>query len=40
MVAVPFVLSVNLIPEGSRPVLVILGGGEPVVVTVKENRAP
>ncbi len=40
IVAVPSPLSVNLTPEGSRPVLVILGAGAPVVVTVKENRAP
>jgi hypothetical protein len=40
IVAVPSPLSVNLTPEGSRPVLVIVGAGEPVVVTVKEKRAP
>ena len=33
-------LSVNLTPDGSRPVLVILGAGSPVAVTVKENARP
>src|ERR1700733_4915065 len=33
IVAVPSLLSMNLTPEGSRPVLVIVGAGSPVVVT-------
>ena len=40
IVAVPSPLSVNVTPEGSRPVLLIVGAGSPVVVAVKENRAP
>jgi hypothetical protein len=36
-VAVPFVRSMNVTPDGSRPVLVILGAGSPVVVTVNLN---
>src|ERR1017187_1948688 len=40
IVAVPSPLSVNLTPAGSQSLLVIFGAGEPVVVTVKENRAP
>lgn len=40
IVAVPSPLPVNLTPEGSRPVLVIVGAGEPEVVTVKVNRVP
>ena len=40
MVAVPSLLSANLTPEGSRPVLAILGAGSPVVVTVNLNAAP
>jgi hypothetical protein len=32
---VPSPLAVNLTPDGSRPVLVILGAGSPVAVTVK-----
>ena len=40
IVAVPSPWSANLTPEGSRPVLVILGIGSPVVVTVKVNATP
>ena len=40
MVAVPSLLSENLTPAGSRPVLVILGAGSPVLVTVNVNAAP
>ena len=40
IVAVPSPLSANLTPEGSRPVLVILGAGSPAAVTVKVNAAP
>ncbi len=38
IVAVPSPLLVNLTPEGSWPVLVMVGAGEPDVVTVKVNR--
>jgi len=40
IVAVPSLSSVNFTPEGSAPVLVIVGVGSPVVVTVKVNAAP
>ena len=40
IVAVPSPLLVNLTPEGSWPVLVMVGAGEPDVVTVKVNRVP
>jgi hypothetical protein len=39
-VAVPSPLLAKLTPAGSRPFLVILGAGRPVVVTVKLNAAP
>lgn len=37
IVAVPSPLSANFTPLGSAPILVILGAGSPVVVTVKVN---
>jgi hypothetical protein len=39
-VAVPFPLSVNVTPAGSEPVSMILGAGEPAVITVKELATP
>lgn len=39
-VAVPLVLAVNVMPEGSVPACVRVGVGEPVVVTVKLNAFP
>ena len=40
MVAVRVRLSVNRIPEGNRPVLLMAGAGMPVVVTVKVDGLP
>ena len=40
VVAVPSLLSANRTPDGSRPVLLILGAGSPVAVTVKVKAAP
>src|ERR1039458_305963 len=40
MVAVPLLSRVNFTPDGSRPVFVIFGAGEPVAVTVKLNATP
>jgi hypothetical protein len=40
IVAVPFVLAVNVMPEGSVPAWLRVGVGVPVVVTVKLNALP
>lgn len=40
IVAVPFPLSWNARPAGSTPVSVMLGAGEPLVVTVKLELWP
>ena len=34
------VVVLNIIPDGSEPVSVIVGGGAPVAVTVNNPRAP
>jgi hypothetical protein len=40
MRAVPLRPGVNFIRRGSRPALVIVGAGEPIALTVKQNRTP
>jgi hypothetical protein len=40
IVAVPSPSSANFTPEGNRPLLVIMGAGSPVAVTIKVNGTP